>query len=303
MKPGTVAIVGVGLIGGSIGLALKQRRLARCVVGIGWRRESLLRARHIGAVDQTTQQLERGVAEADLVVFCTPVTLIVDQVRFVAGQAPAAAILTDCGSTKARIVQQLDATLPASRRFVGGHPLAGSEKRGVEHARPDLFEGRVCVVTRTNRTDSAALEQVRGFWEQLGARVVTLAPEVHDQIVGHTSHLPHLAAAALSLVLPERYHAFTAGGFRDTTRIAASDPELWTGIFLENADRLLEALAAYERHIGEFRTALERRDAVHLKSLWERSKRNREQIGRLEPEGGSSLSSKRKARAAAGRRS
>lgn len=282
MKLNTVTIVGVGLIGGSIGLALRQRKLARSVVGVGWRQVSLSRAQRLGAIDRVALRLDEAVADSDLTIFCTPVTTIVEQVSQAAEHCTKNALFTDCGSTKGRIVERLEATLPPKVRYVGSHPLAGSEKRGVEHARPDLFEGRVCVVTATHRTSQSAIRKLREFWMSLGSRVVLLAPEVHDQIVAYTSHAPHLAAAALTIMLPERYREFAAGGFRDTTRIAASDPNLWTGIFLDNANRLLEALSAFEDSVSEFRTALERRDAAHLRELWHRAREGREAIDRVE---------------------
>ena len=274
----TVAIIGVGLIGGSIGLAIKQRQLARRVVGIGRRQGTLRQARRLGAIDHGTLRIDRGVAGAELTVFCTPVDLIARQAAEVAPHCPAGSILTDSGSTKLRIVQQLEDTLPERVCFVGSHPLAGSEKRGVEEARPDLFEGRVCVVTQTQRTPARPLKLVQRFWRSLGARVVTMSPELHDRALAYTSHLPHLAAAALAVVLPERYNEVVATGFRDTTRIAASDPRLWSAIFLENAGPLLEALAGYDQTLAEFRLALENRDEQRLLDLWAKSKTKRDAV-------------------------
>ncbi|MBI3464581.1 MAG: prephenate dehydrogenase [Planctomycetes bacterium] len=274
----TVAIVGVGLIGGSIGLAIKQRQLARRVVGVGRRQLTLRQARHLGAIDHGTLRLDRGVADAELTVLCTPVDLIARQAAEVAPHCPPGSILTDSGSTKLRIVQQLEGTLPDRVCFVGSHPLAGSEKRGVEEARPDLFEGRVCIVTQTQRTPVQPLKLVQQFWRALGARVVTMSPETHDRALAYTSHLPHLAAAALAVALPERYGDVVASGFRDTTRIAASDPQLWSAIFLENAGPLLEAVACYERGLTEFRLALENRDEQRLLDLWAESKAKRDAV-------------------------
>lgn len=277
IKPAqTVAIVGVGLIGGSIGLALRQRRLARSVVGVARRKATLSLGRRLGAIDRGTLDLARGVADAELTIFCTPVPLIVRQALEAAPHCPPGAVLTDVGSTKLEIVERLEAGLPGGVSFVGSHPLAGSEKRGLDQARPDLFEGCVCVVTRTSHTARKPFALVQQFWESLGARVITMPPDLHDRALACTSHLPHLVAAALAIVLPSRYRQLAASGFRDTTRIAASDPEMWSGIFLENAEPLLETLSDYEKTLGEFRLALQRRDRKHLEELWKRSKVNRE---------------------------
>ncbi len=274
----TIAIVGVGLIGGSIGLAVRQRQIARRVIGVGRRAASLGQARRRGAIDCGTTRLASGVADAELTIFCTPVHLIAEQAREAATHCPADAVLSDAGSTKRRIVERLDGAMPRGVRFVGAHPLAGSENRGVSEARADLFVGRVCVVTPTERTGAREAETVSGFWRSLGSRVLTMSPEAHDQALAHTSHLPHLAAAALAVALPEKYHEVVATGFRDTTRIAASDPELWTAIFIENAGPLLDALASYEGTLHKFRRALESRDARKLLQLWNQSCSKRQRL-------------------------
>lgn len=274
----TVAIVGVGLIGGSIGMALRERRLARRVIGIGRHAKSLRKARRLGAIDRGVTELARGVADAELVVFCTPVDVIVDQAIEASMRCELQTILTDTGSAKARIVARLDEELPDRVSFVGSHPLAGSEKSGVSVARPDLFDRRICVVTETRHTLKRSAAVVRGFWESMGARVIRMSPEAHDRALAYTSHLPHLAAAALSIALPEEYKEVVATGYRDTTRIAASDPALWTAIFLENAGPILDSLASLERVMDEFRNALVAKDARRIQRLWQRSCANRRQL-------------------------
>lgn len=276
----TVAIVGVGLIGGSIGLALKRRRLARQVVGIGRRRSSLERARRVGAVDATTLSLPRAISQAELVVFCTPVDTIVEQLPRAAAKASPDTVMTDAGSTKQWIVARLeDALENGGAAFVGSHPLAGSENRGVSAARTDLFEDRVCVVTPTPRTPRKALATVRRFWRALGARVVEMTPQAHDRALARTSHLPHLVAAALASSLPDAYRHLAASGFRDTTRIAAGDPELWTGICRQNRSSLLEAIKEFEHELGKLRRALTDDDMKTLARLLECAKRKRDQLG------------------------
>src|SRR5262245_19610456 len=227
MKIRTLTIVGVGLIGGSVGLAAKRRGLAERVLGAGRQRASLDRALALGAIDEGLLDLSAAVHRADLAVFCTPVDGIAAQVLAAAPGCAAGTLLTDAGSTKAAIVRGVEGRLPDGVAFVGSHPLAGSEKRGPEHADPDLFLGRLAVVTQTPRTDPAALERTAAFWRALGSRVRVMSPEEHDRALALTSHLPHLMAAALAGVLPPELHELTAGGFRDTTRVAAGEPSLW----------------------------------------------------------------------------
>jgi prephenate dehydrogenase len=282
MELDTVAIIGVGLIGGSVGMALRRGRLARCVVGIGRSATSMRQARKLGAIDRGTTNLKSGVADAELTVLCTPVNTIVEQALQAAVWCQPASIITDSGSTKSSIVARLDRELPRQVSFVGSHPLAGSEKSGVAVASADLFAGRVCVVTQTRRTVKQSLHVVTHFWQALGARVIRMTPEEHDQALAYTSHLPHLAAAALSILLPEEYKEVVATGFRDTTRIAASDPALWTAIFLENAAPLLKSLAGYERVLREFRDALRSNDTERLIGLWSQSAATRKRISEAE---------------------
>ena len=273
----TVAIVGVGLIGGSIGLALRERKLARRIVGIGRRQQSLDRAVRLKAIHAGTTDLASGVAKADLIVVCTPVDAIVDHVTACAKYAPARAIITDAGSTKQHIVERLDARLPGSSRFVGSHPLAGSEKTGPEHARSDLFEGRVVVVTPSRRSDRGDTQQITKFWESLGARVVTMTPAAHDAAVAATSHAPHVVASALAAATNSRDLPLVAGGWLDTTRIAAGDEELWRQILLDNRENTLAALERFQAALAEFRSAMEHSDGTKLKHLLRKGRKRREE--------------------------
>jgi prephenate dehydrogenase len=230
----SIAIIGVGLIGGSIGLAVRERKLAREVIGIGRRESSLNGARLIGAIDRGTTDLSEGVAAAELIIVCTPVDTIVENVALAAAACRPNSLITDAGSTKETIVTTIDAALSARRAgspFVGSHPLAGDHRGGAEHARPDLFEGRTVVVTPTSATRPAAVVEITGFWQSLGARVTTMSPAEHDKALASTSHLPHLVAAALAAATPEKLLPLAASGWRDTTRVAAGDTNLWQPIF------------------------------------------------------------------------
>lgn len=271
-----VAIVGVGLIGGSIGMALRKRRLARRVVGIGRRQASLNKARRAGAVDGTTTDLARGVADAELIVVCTPVENIVGHVRAAADACPEGALITDAGSTKGAIVERLDGQLPRQVRFVGSHPLAGSEKTGAEHARADLFEGRVAVVTPTRRTAATDYTAIEKFWSSLGARVIRKSPQAHDAALARTSHMPHAVASALAAATSGKDLPLVAGGWLSTTRIAAADEKLWRQILLDNRDNTLAALDDFEQALAQLRKAIEQNDRPHLERLWRKGRRKHE---------------------------
>src|SRR5262245_14388901 len=275
----SLTIVGVGLIGGSVGLAAKENAATRRVVGVGRNPDTLARARDLGAIDEFTTDLAAGVRSADVVVFCSPVDRIARQALDAAPYARPGALFTDAGSTKATIVRDLDAGLPAHIRFVGAHPLAGSEKQGPEPARADLFDGRVCVLTPTSRTDAAALARVDLFWRALGCEVKRLTPEEHDLALATTSHLPHFVAALIAGQLPERWRPFTATGFRDTTRIASGDPRLWAAIAHENALALAHALDQFAGRLDELREVVLARDTAELTRILADAKRVRDALG------------------------
>ncbi len=279
MQLNVLTIVGVGLIGGSIGLAARRRGLARHIRGVGRQQASLDRARAVGAVDETFLDLDKAVAGANLVVFCTPVDHIARQVLEAAASCSPGAVLTDAGSTKAVIVRAIERRLPGGVAFVGSHPLAGSEKRGPEFAEADLFEGRWTVLTPTETTDPRALEQVTAFWQVLGSRTRVMTPEEHDRALAMTSHLPHVVAAALAGILPDELRSLTATGYRDTTRIAGGDPALWTAIAAHNRAALAEGLARLEERLEAFRTAIESGDWATLHDLLARAKEVRDALG------------------------
>ncbi len=276
---GTVAIVGVGLIGGSIGMALRQRGLANRVIGIGRRQASLRTARRVGAVNNTTVEMAKGVAEAELVVVCTPVGRIADDVRQAAKFCPEGTLITDAGSTKHTIVEALDTGLPRGCRFLGSHPLAGSEKAGAIHAQADLFEGHVAILTPTKNTRAEDFDALEAFWSSLGSVVVQMPPEEHDRALALVSHLPHVAAAALAAMQPERCFRLAGTGLLDTTRIAAGDPELWRQILMINRNNVLTALGQYETQLAALRAALQSGDAESLESLLAAAKKNRDAMG------------------------
>ncbi len=245
----TVAIVGVGLIGGSVGLALHQRGLAERVVGVGHRQPSLDRALARGAIDEATLDIRDGVGDADLTILATPVGRMVELAAAAKSALRPGSILTDVGSTKARLVRDLEALAGGGFAFVGSHPMAGSEKRGVEEANADLFENTLCFLTPTLRSDPRAVEFLGQFWRALGARIQQVEPDEHDRLVANASHLPHLVAAALVNGTPREALACTGAGFRDTTRVASGDPRLWADVCVQNQERILDALGTFEAQI------------------------------------------------------
>lgn len=273
-----IAIYGVGLIGGSIAAALKQRGFAGPIIGVGRNRERLEEAKRRGLLDEATDDPDAAAPSADLQIFCTPVDQIVAGVQRAARHSRPGTLLTDAGSVKGPICRALENALPADVAFLGSHPLAGSEKQGFEYAKADLYVDRVCVLTPTTNSPEGAVERLRRFWGGIGARVVVMTPEAHDEAVATTSHAPHVVAAAVAAILRDDQRNLAATGFRDTTRIAAGDPDLWVAILRQNASAVLSAIGRFEHALAEFRSALETHDDERLKNLLAAAKRNRDAL-------------------------
>lgn len=274
----TLVIVGVGLLGGSVALAAKRRGIVRRVIGAGRNTQRLDAACSAGIIDAVAGSLAEAAAQADLLINALPVDLIAVSVREAAAACRPGTLITDVGSTKGRLCADLLDGLPDGVSFVGSHPLAGSEKQGWEAAQADLFDGRVCVVTPHESTSRDAVSRLAGFWQGLGMTVIEMSPEAHDQALAQTSHVPHVVASALALTLSDNNRDFAASGFADTTRIAASDPNVWIPILLANRDAVLHGLDDVSSQIALFREALTRADARELHRLWQRGKAIREQL-------------------------
>jgi prephenate dehydrogenase len=270
MQIDTLAIVGVGLLGGSVALAARKRGVARKVVGVDRDADALTRACQSGIIDAGAS-LAEAAGEANLVVVCTPVGTIASFVLQAAAHCRPGAILTDVGSTKANILAEVEAgTLPDGVHFAGSHPMAGSEKQGSLFSRDDLFTDRLVVITPARSTSDRVIDHLRAFWSALGSRVEVMDAEQHDGIVALTSHLPHLAASALASLTPENWLDYTATGFRDTTRIAGGGVEMWTSILLANRQAVLLALERLQTRLEEFESALVNNDRKALEQLlWE----------------------------------
>ncbi len=267
---GTVAIVGVGLIGGSLGMALKSRRLAQTVIGVGRSLERLETAAALGAIDSGTTSLEEAAADADIIVLCTTVGHILTTLPETLALVKPGAIVTDVGSTKAAIVQ----AAAGAANFVGGHPMAGSERAGVESATPLLFEEATWAITPADTTDPAAVTLLERFAQSVGATTLLLSPDAHDAMLAVTSHLPHVLASALMRQASDlqsrrpQTQQLSAGSFADSTRVAASSPEIWRDVCLSNRDALLHALQAFRGQLDTLEAAVEGSDAAEIEAFF-----------------------------------
>jgi len=276
-----MAVVGVGLIGGSLARAARAKGIVSTIIGIGRGEPNLERAIELGVIDAKTRDLAEGIQEADLIVLATPVDGMRDLLGKVASHVKADAIITDVGSVKGTLVQEAETRFPTPSRFVGGHPIAGTEHSGVEASYPSLFENRMCILTPTEKTDPLAVEKVRQLWEAVGAKVLTMDLVQHDRIMGFVSHLPHMIAYAMVNTIEEAEKKegnlldFSAGGFGDFSRIASSHPEMWRDIFLMNRDVLLEAMAVFTETFDELKARLSARDGEGLEEHFRRSRRTR----------------------------
>lgn len=276
------AILGVGLLGGSLGLALRRRGLVQEVIGLVRRRETIDEAVRAGAVDSASIDIRDVVRDADLVVLCTPLAQMAGLAAQLEGLPARDAVVTDVGSAKAAVIEAVD---PFTRKwglqFVGSHPMAGSENSGVGAAREDLFDGATTVVTPSEKSDTAAVTRIVELWKAVGSRVLTMSAECHDALVSRSSHLPHLVAAALAHWILDPEHApeqrqLCATGFRDTTRVASGSPEMWRDIALANRDPILKAFDCFEAVLVEVRRAIREGDAEALEGFLRVAKQRRD---------------------------
>jgi prephenate dehydrogenase len=270
-----VAIVGTGLIGGSLALAIRKNKLAEKIVGVSRRQSSIARARRIGAIDDGSRSLNI-IKGADLVVLATPVDTIIKLASRISGLIDKKCVVIDVGSTKEKISARLSAIFPG---YVGTHPLAGSEKRSIAHAHSGLFRGSLCILTPTDSTDKKALAKAVNLWLGVGAKTIDLLPRDHDKALSFVSHLPHIAAFSLMQSVPGEFLKFGASGLRDTTRIAASDSGIWADIFLSNAANILRASESFKKNISDITKAIAARDKAKLTRILNSAKIKREKLG------------------------
>lgn len=279
-----VVIIGVGLIGASLGLAAREKGIFGETVGVGRGKANLDTALGMGAVDRTLHDAGTACRDADLVVLATPVERIFSIGRKIAPLLPKGACLTDVGSVKQELVEGLQGAVPEGVEFVGGHPIAGSEDSGAAAARADLFEGSLTILTPTRSQGSESLSKIRSMWEKVGSRVLEMDAAEHDIILAAVSHLPHMAAYALANVLAEREEdrpdlgRFAAGGFRDITRIASSPPEVWREICKLNKKNIVDALGHYESVLQRIRQEIEGDRFEELGRIFERARAYRDEL-------------------------
>ena len=266
------------MMGGSLGMAIKKNNLAREVIGLSHRQSALDQAVSIQAIDTPCLDVRTAIANADLVILATPVDSIIKLFTTIEPYLKRGSIVTDIGSAKAKIVEFAEKTLSNPAFFVGSHPLAGSEKKGVENASPNLFEGAVCLMTPTERTNQVARQKVKHFWTKLGMEVKFLKPEEHDEILAYVSHLPHLIAYGLMAGIPPQFLEYASQGLKDTSRVAASSPQMWSDICMANTKNILNALDQCVEHLAHFRKAIINQDQKDLTGHFAKAQEKRNKL-------------------------
>jgi len=270
-----VTIIGAGLLGGSLGLALKRVCPGVHVAGVGRRQSSLDQAIETGAIDSTHLDAAAPASRSDLIVLATPVGAFEGYLRAIKPHLKRGAWVTDVGSTKSAVVRTAARVLGPAGPFVACHPMAGSELKGARFARADLFDGALCILTPTARTPAWAMSRARSLWTALGCRLARMPPAAHDRALARVSHLPHALAALLMMLPTDRDLAVAGPGLRDMTRLAGGDAEVWRDIFLTNRAGLLEAIDQLDEYLMHLRDLLEAGDGAGVERLLELARRRR----------------------------
>ena len=280
-----VCIVGLGLIGGSIGLAIKRSNISNQITGYARSNSTLERAIELGLVDSVKDNLKDAVNNSDLVILATPLSTFRELVEEMSPFLKKGCIITDTGSAKLTVIEDLKDILPNGVEFVPGHPIAGTEESGPDAGFAELFDNRWCILTPTEDNSSNAVDLVKGFWESIGSKVEIMDPMHHDKVLAITSHIPHLiafnivgTANNLANVTEKEVVKYSAGGFRDFTRIAASDPKMWSDIFTYNSDAVLEMLDLFSNDLAKLKAAVIKKDSDLLSSNFEKTREVRKNI-------------------------
>jgi cyclohexadieny/prephenate dehydrogenase len=274
-----IGIIGVGLIGSSIARAVRRRNVARRIVVADKSQEALDRAKALGLGDEAKSDLARAASDADCVILCAPIGATKSIGAKIAPSLKPGTIVSDVGSVKAAVISALEPLLPAHARLVPAHPVAGTEQSGPDAGFATLFVNRWCILTPPEGVDQAAIGKIRAFWEALGSHVEIMSAAHHDLVLAITSHVPHLiaynivgTAAELEEVTRSEVIKFSAGGFRDFTRIAASDPTMWRDVFLHNKDAVLEMLGRFNEDLSALQRMIRRSDGEGLFDLFTRTR-------------------------------
>lgn len=277
-----ITILGIGLLGASFALALKKNRLCSAITGYGRNRENLLEAKERNIIDSFETDPAAACREADLIMLSTPVGSFIELTKAISPALKKGAVLTDVGSVKGALAREIEKIIPKDVHYIGGHPIAGSDRSGIASANPELFRDAKCIITPTENSDPAALKKIQDIWKALGSDVLTLSPEEHDRVYAAVSHLPHLIAYALVNTVADMdksYLDFSGKGFMDATRIASSSEELWNDICLLNRDNLVEALAVFKKNLDMLDQYLKTGNSDLLKAEFRKARVLRENIG------------------------
>ena len=280
-----VCIIGLGLIGGSIGLAMKRSKISNQIIGFARSNSTLKRAIELGLVDKVKDNLEDAVNDCDLIILATPLSTFKKLVEEMSPFLKKDCIITDTGSAKLSVIEDLRGILPNNVEFIPGHPIAGTEESGPDAGFAELFDNRWCILTPTEENSSNAIKLVKEFWESIGSKVEIMDPLHHDKVLAITSHIPHLiafnivgTANNLANVTEKEVVKYSAGGFRDFTRIAASDPKMWSDIFTYNSEAVLEMLELFSNDLAKLKAAVIKKDSDLLFSNFEKTREVRKNI-------------------------
>lgn len=278
---GKVAIIGVGLLGASLGMAIRNKKMANEVLGIGRNISTLEKALQKGAIDNFSTELFPSISNADFIILCTPVQSSISILQSIAQQiSPERTIITDVCSTKVEICKTAQSLWSKDSPFIGSHPLAGSEKYGPEHAKADFYENTICLLEKGTNTRTEVKKIVCNLWNILGTKVIEVDMEEHDFFMAYTSHIPHVIASALAQITGETNapNYFIGGGFRDTTRIADSRPEIWKDIILTNQKNILSGIEGFQKKLEEFKSVLQKNDADKIMDFFTQGNESRQRL-------------------------
>ena len=280
-----VCIIGLGLIGGSIGLAMKRSKISNQIIGFAKSNSTLKRAIELGLVDKVKDNLEDAVNDCDLIILATPLSTFKKLVEEMSPFLKKDCIITDTGSAKLSVIEDLRGILPNNVEFIPGHPIAGTEESGPDAGFAELFDNRWCILTPTEENSSNAIDLIKEFWESIGSKVEIMDPLHHDKVLAITSHILHLiafnivgTANNLANVTEKEVVKYSAGGFRDFTRIAASDPKMWSDIFTYNSEAVLEMLELFSNDLAKLKAAVIKKDSDLLFSNFEKTREVRKNI-------------------------